>query len=47
MDPLDNPLRVCDDADRLEQLTELGVDPAGLEEYPHTDHATTDFDSHI
>ena len=47
MDPLDNPLRVCDDADRLEQLTELGPDPAGLEEFPHTDRDTTDLATDI
>ncbi|MBJ7291242.1 hypothetical protein [Williamsia sp.] len=38
MDPLSNPLQVCDDADLLEQQAELQADPAGLEEYPYTDH---------
>ncbi|MGJ0121133.1 hypothetical protein ACQ7HM_18165 [Williamsia sp. MIQD14] len=42
MDPLSNPLHSADDADLIEQSTELGADPAGLEEYPHTDHDEPD-----
>lgn len=40
MDPFINPLQVCDDADLLEQEAELEADPAGQEEYPHTDRDT-------
>lgn len=42
MDELINPLRVCDEADFIEQTRDIGADWAGLDDYPHTDHSGLD-----